>query len=484
MPLTRASLTTPALAVALLGACAHASAESEVVDRIIEREGAAVDLEREPDDAVTLPPGVELGDGLGRDEAVAIALWSSPSLRAELTRAEAAEGELAGAKRPTNPTLRLLFPVGGGASFSGLLTWPIETLATMPGRIAVARRQLATTELALVQTSLDLARDVRLAHADWVLAHERLELREEMATQSAELLAIVTAQAELGELSQLDRETARAVAATAVDELERARTDVTLAESRLRTRLGWGLDAPFSGELKVQDEPLANLPGTPLAELERVGESRPAFELAQLDVNRARTQLELERAAMVGVAAVGQTSGPKLQFGPQLVLPNLRSEPGRPGPGPGRARRGPLATTCPARAGHRGGPRGPRPVRAGHGLAAPLRGRDRRQPSARARGRHRLLRARRTRLRAGAAGRRSARRHAPAPGRARGRGPSRPRRSRARVGGSAQRWARHQARGFECRAVIGPWGWCWGCSRWCRPVAQMDRRRRSRAKRR
>jgi cobalt-zinc-cadmium efflux system outer membrane protein len=191
----------------------------------------------------------------------------------------------------------------------------------MPGRIAVARRQLAGTEVALIQVSLDLARDVRLAHADWVLAHARLELREAMASQSAELLAIATARSEFGELSELDRETARAVAATAVDELERARTDLALAESRLRTRLGWGLDAPFSGPLKVQDEPLTALPGAPLVQLEGEAQSRPAFEAAQLEVDRAQTQLRLERAAMVNVAAVGQTNGPKLQLGPQLVLP-------------------------------------------------------------------------------------------------------------------------------------------------------------------
>ena len=298
--------------------CAHAQAKSELSDAIEARSGAAIDLERKPDDPPSLPPGVVLGDGLSRDEAVAIALWNNPTLRVELTRIDAAQANLSGAKRPTNPSLRLLFPISA-ASFAGLLTWPIETLATMPGRLALARNDLDATRDQIVQTSLDLTRDVRLAHADWSLAHERLSVLQELLAGRAEVLTIVEAQAALGDLSQAEIETARAEAAIANDERERAEGAVEIAEARLRTAIGFGLDEI---DLTFAPEPLAALPAAPLAALELdASEQRPDLHAAELSIARAKTGLRLERAAMFNLAGVAQLSGRALQAGVQFGLP-------------------------------------------------------------------------------------------------------------------------------------------------------------------
>lgn len=300
----------------LESACAHDHAR--VLDDIEARTGGRADLQREPDDAASIPPGVSLRDGLDRDEAVAIALWNNPNLRAELTRLDAADAELAGARRPTNPTLRLLFPVGAGV-FAGLLTWPIETLATMPGRAKLARLRQAASADAVVIASLDLTRDARLAHANWVLAHERLALRAALEGERSQLLAISEAQASLGALSEAEAETVRAEAAIAADELGRARTDVALAESQLRSVIGWGLE---DIALTVAPEPLDALPASPLARAQAAAsERRPELDAARLEVELAHVQLQLERAAIFNLAAVGQLQGSALQLGPQSSLP-------------------------------------------------------------------------------------------------------------------------------------------------------------------
>jgi cobalt-zinc-cadmium efflux system outer membrane protein len=287
-------------------------------DDIEARTSGQIDVDRDADEAASLPPGIALDDGLTRDEAVVIALWNNPSLRVELARLEAMEGEVAGAGRPSNPNVRLLFPIGVGA-FSTLLIWPIEALAIAPGRVKAARRKRDASAAGIVQASLDLSRDVRLAHADWVLAHERVVLRTELAAQRHEFLTIVAAQASFGDVSESDTETARAEAALADDELARAEQERAIAESRLRTLMGYGLEELALG---VPDEPLDALPGSPLASLsERAEQERPDLQAAVLELERAQAQLRLERAALFNLSAVSQSVGPAWFLGMQATLP-------------------------------------------------------------------------------------------------------------------------------------------------------------------
>ena len=57
-----------------------------------------------------LPPDVNIADGLTQEEAVAIALWNSPSFQATLADLGIARADLAEAGLLRNPILSLLFP--------------------------------------------------------------------------------------------------------------------------------------------------------------------------------------------------------------------------------------------------------------------------------------------------------------------------------------------------------------------------------------
>ncbi|MCA9697612.1 MAG: TolC family protein, partial [Myxococcales bacterium] len=246
----------PLLALLLTVGCAHELPHDDFHDELEARTGARADQPRSPGDAAELPEGVSLADGLDRDEAVAVALANNPSLRAALTGLDVADAELAAARRPSNPNLRLLFPIGP-ASFTALIAWPIESLATMPGRINRAHQSQDAAAAAALTTSLDLVRDVRLAHADAVLAQEVLDLRAVLVEERRASLEILEAQARLGELPEAQVETARADLALVVDDHSRAETELALALSRLRTQIGWGLD-PIA--LTLASEPVAELP--------------------------------------------------------------------------------------------------------------------------------------------------------------------------------------------------------------------------------
>src|SRR5690349_13947037 len=62
--------------------------------------------------AAPLPPGASVADGLTSQEAVAIALWNSPSFQATLADLGIARADVAEAGLLRNPVFSLLFPVG------------------------------------------------------------------------------------------------------------------------------------------------------------------------------------------------------------------------------------------------------------------------------------------------------------------------------------------------------------------------------------
>ena len=59
-----------------------------------------------------MPPDVAIDDGLTSEEAVAIALWNSPSFQATLADLGIARADLVEAGLLRNPVFSLLFPVG------------------------------------------------------------------------------------------------------------------------------------------------------------------------------------------------------------------------------------------------------------------------------------------------------------------------------------------------------------------------------------
>ncbi|MBX7078708.1 MAG: TolC family protein [Nannocystaceae bacterium] len=281
------------------------------------RVGGGYDARREPTDPPTLPPGVVVADGCSADEAVAIAIWNSPAFRVELTRLRVAEAELAGAKRPSNPTLRLLFPAGP-QQLGALVTWPLETLIMLPRRVKIARKNLAEVAQSLVQVGTDLARDAKLAHVEWRLAHERVRVRQVIAQQWSEIAAVVRARAEAGDVAPAEVDAADADAMLAADDAARAELEVTVAASRLAARIGY----PDAVRLVPDDGAAATEPPPPADRLTALAlASRADLRAAAIAIDAASLIVGLERASVFTLAGVVSGNGAAYTGGVQAEIP-------------------------------------------------------------------------------------------------------------------------------------------------------------------
>jgi len=307
--------------------CATTHSTDGVARGIEDRVRVPVDFARTPSDPGAIPSGVQIDDGVSADEAVAIALWNSPTLRVDLARLTAADADLSQARRPSNPTLRFLFP-SGPQQLSVLLTWPLETLVTMPRRIRVARTTRQSTIWSIVQSGLDLSRDVRLAHVDWSLACDRAVVRDAIASQWREIAGMTAARAAAGDVALRDARGAEADARVADDEAARARDDITVARARMTVLLGWGQGR---AELRPQVDHVLSNRAVDLDGLTSIAiEQRPDLRAAALAIEAAGARVGLERAAVFTLAGVGTS----LTGGVQAELPIASQNQG----GIGRAR--------------------------------------------------------------------------------------------------------------------------------------------------
>ena len=310
------------LVVAAIGfGCAHAEPQAHVAEKLNARRGLRADFERRPDEPAEVPAGVDVHDGLGRDEAAAIALWNSPALRADLARVATAEADLIAARRPRNPSLRFM-PAVGPMQLYLWFAWPLESFITMPKRIELAKANMEAVSASVVQTGLDLIRDVELAHVDWVLAHDRVEVRRQIAEGLVEMADIAEARAELGDAPLSDVDAARGDALVAQDELARAEDDAAIAAARLYARMGW----KPTGDLRPEEE-TSRVPNAEGMDVESIATtSRPDLLSAQQAIEVAGARIGLEKLAVLKISGIvygrGGAGGPTgVQAGPEVELP-------------------------------------------------------------------------------------------------------------------------------------------------------------------
>jgi cobalt-zinc-cadmium efflux system outer membrane protein len=326
------------MAIALqLAACARSGFDRNWLrDDLAERSSGAHVGEPEAGQAATLPAGVSLANGLDEGEAVSVALWNSPSFQADLAQLEVARADLAEAGALPNPMLTMLFPLGPH-QLSGYVLLPLAALVQRPARVKAARRDVERVANSLVQTGLDLIRDVRLAHAEVAAADERRRTRAELAGLWAESEELARERVDAGDTSRLERDAIRAEALLASDLAARADHDAALARIRLRQLLG------VTRELLPDDTSVTTgrgqVPGDSTALVHEALAARPDLRAAELAVEAAGRRVGLERARIFqGLLRVdGQLDAngfhPSLGFH-QIELPIFNWNPG----GRGRAK--------------------------------------------------------------------------------------------------------------------------------------------------
>lgn len=241
------------------------------------------------------------------DDAVAVALWNSPSFQATLADLGVARADLVEAGLLRNPILSLLFPVGP-KQLEYTIQYPVEILWQRPRRVAAARLNVQAIGERLVWDALSLVAQVRTAHAEAVIGGTRLALAIENANLTSRLAAITDARWRAGDISELETRAARADAGRAEAARVTAEYDRDLARLTLINLLG--LDMP-ADRLQPVGAPSVEFEACGTAE-ERLDEalaSRPDVRAAELGIEAAAARARWERSRVVSLLATLDGNG-------------------------------------------------------------------------------------------------------------------------------------------------------------------------------
>lgn len=254
-----------------------------------------------------LPGEVNLADGLGEAEAVQLALLNNAAFQELLTDVGLARADLIQAGLLTNPEFFYTFQEAH-KPWKYLFDLPVEAVWLRPSRRAAAGAELERARERLTQAGLDLVRDVRQAHADWVLASDRVRIAGENRRLRDRILELTEARLKAGDAIPLEVSTARIDSLRAKQEATRAGNDLPVAEERLRNLIGLGRHRP---DLAPQP---TDPPGEPVADVEPLVadavSARPDVLAAERLVAAAEARLKLSRLVWFRLLAIEDaTSG-------------------------------------------------------------------------------------------------------------------------------------------------------------------------------
>ena len=331
------------LMIVILGGCASkrpSQVSTKVSKRIEEHTGHG--LNPSSSSAFALPPGVSPDDGLTEDEAVAVALWNNAAFQADLTALGFARADLIEAGQLRNPILTLLLP-WGPKQLEFTAGFPLEVFWQRPRRVAAAKIDFERVAESLVQTGLNLVRDVRVAYADVGLADDRARIASESLRQRTEIAQIVDARLRLGDISEAETSPARLDVRQAEALAVRTGIDAAAAKDRLRFLLGMAasdtsfeLVAASSGvavaavtyQNAVASTSTSPLPTTQASQqtlnelVKQALAARPDLRAAELAIEAAGKRAKWERSRIFSISALldanakgteGFEAGPGLQ---------------------------------------------------------------------------------------------------------------------------------------------------------------------------
>lgn len=282
------------------GAPSHADLDAAIRARSVPA-GLRLDAD------AALPPDARLDDGLTQEEAVAIALWKSPSFQATLTDLGVARADLVEAGLLRNPVFSLLFPLGP-KQLEFTLQYPFDALVQRPSRVAAARFNAQAVGERLVWHALSLVAQVRTAHADAIAADRRLSLAGENATLTRRIADITDARLRAGDISDLDARAPRSDAARAEVTRQVLQHDRDLTRLTLAALLGLDENTP-----SVEPRPSAAY-DTPAcaaddARLKDALAARPDVRATELAIETAAARARWERSRVLALVAILDANG-------------------------------------------------------------------------------------------------------------------------------------------------------------------------------
>jgi cobalt-zinc-cadmium efflux system outer membrane protein len=255
-----------------------------------------------------MPPDARVEDGITSQEAVAIALWNSPSFQATLADLGIARADLDEAGLLRNPVFSLLFPVGP-KQLEWTVQFPFDVLWQRPRRVAAAQFNVQAVGERLVWDALSLVAQTRTAHADALIADRRLQLTIDNADLVQRLAGITEARFRSGDISELEARSARSDAARVQVVRRAVEHDRNLARLTLASLLG--LDTAADQVQPVPGPPLAgsSVCGTEAERLEDALASRPDVRAAEIGIEAAAQRASWERSRVLTLIGILDGNG-------------------------------------------------------------------------------------------------------------------------------------------------------------------------------
>lgn len=303
----------------LASGCANPRPNITQVSRELERRSGHTLTNAKPGEIV-IPCSVAFEDGLSEDEAVTLALWNNAAFQEVMAELGLSRADLVQAGMLPNPTLSMLFPVGS-KPFELTAKYPLEAFWLRPRRVAAAKLDYQRTEQRLVQSGLDLIRDVRLACADFRHANQRFALAQVTEKLNRDIAGQVQARLNAGEASELELATANIDTLQAREQFARAVQDARVARERLRFQMGLGVEHWQTG---LQDSPESSGLNQDVSLLvTNALAARPDLRAAELGLEAAGKRLGLAKAEIYTftIALNAKEVGADFLTGPGLDIP-------------------------------------------------------------------------------------------------------------------------------------------------------------------
>jgi cobalt-zinc-cadmium efflux system outer membrane protein len=275
---------------------------------------------RTPTAKPELPPGVVLDDDVTPGEAVATALWNSPSFEAELADLGIARADVVQAGLLPNPVFSLLFP-WGPKQLEATLKWPLDAMWERPRRQAAAESAANAVAERLVANGLSLVAETQIALIDLATASERARLADDDHQVARRIADLAGSRLEAGDISELEAGVAEVDADRARQDAAAASLQIALAQHRLHQLMGVG-EIVSASKLRAALEPQPEAGCRSLATVERDAlASRPDVRAAELEIEAAGRRLGWERSrvvSLIGILDANAEGSEGFEMGPGL----------------------------------------------------------------------------------------------------------------------------------------------------------------------
>jgi cobalt-zinc-cadmium efflux system outer membrane protein len=246
------------------------------------------------------PPVFDLSDGLSADEAVAVALFLNPGIRAARRERGVADGELIASRVLPNPELQVTWlhienftKSLATSGFDVGLSWSPPRPGELDAKTGRAQARLEEVRAQIADEEWKLAAEVRKAHAALWAATERLRLADVSVTLQGRVRQFMRDKRETGDASRLEVNLLELEYAERVREREAIASEHRRARLELNRLLGVppAVDIPLDARADVLAyRPFALKP----AVLESVMvDRRPELAAARQEYEQAQQQLRL-----------------------------------------------------------------------------------------------------------------------------------------------------------------------------------------------